>query len=403
MAGGMVDTAQRSSLDHALLARLDDRDTRAVRRRLRPLDGGIGPRVVIDGRSVIQLCSNDYLGLATHPAVTRAAADAALEYGAGAGSARLIVGTSAPHTALEHDVARLKQTEAALVLSSGYHANTGVLPILAGAEDVIYSDELNHASLIDGCRLSRATVRVYRHADPDHLELLLREGGGFRRRLIVTETVFGMDGDLAPLADLTGLAERHDAGIVVDEAHATGVFGSNGGGLVSELGLAEAVDVQIGTLSKALGSLGGYVAGSAALIDWVINAARTFIYTTALPPAAVEAARAAIAVLEAEPERRERVWSHAAWLRGRLTAIGFRLGPSRSPILPVLVGDADRAVRLGEALLERGVLVPAIRPPTVPDGTARLRVTPMATHTEDDLAEAIEAFAAAGRGTGHLR
>ena len=399
----MVDTAQRSSLDRMLQAGLDARERRAIRRRLRPLDGGIGPRVVIDGRSVIQLCSNDYLGLAAHPAVTRAAAEAALQYGAGAGSARLIVGTSAPHAALERDIAELKGTEAAVVLSSGYHANTGVLPILAEAEDVIFSDELNHASLIDGCRLSRAAVRVYRHADADHLDRLLQDADGFRHRLIVTETVFGMDGDFAPLADLVAVAKRHDAWIVVDEAHATGVFGRNGGGLVYQLGLTEAVDVQIGTLSKALGSLGGYVAGSAALIDWVVNAARTFIYTTALPPAAVAAARAAIALLTAEPERRDRLWAHATWLREHLTRIGFRLGPSRSPILPVLVGDAEAAVRLGDALLAHGVLAPAIRPPTVPDGTARLRVTPMATHTADDLAGAVDAFAAAGRETGHLR
>ena len=325
----MVDTAQRSSLDHVLQSGLDDRDRRAIRRRLRPLDGGIGPRVTIDGRSVIQLCSNDYLGLAAHPAVARAAADAALEHGAGAGSARLIVGTSGEHAALERDVARLKQTEAAVVFSSGYHANAGVLPALAGPEDAIFSDELNHASLIDGCRLSRAAVRVYRHGDAGHLERLLREADGFRRRLIVTETVFGMDGDLAPLADVVAIARRHDAWTVVDEAHATGVFGRNGGGLVSQLGLTDAVDVQIGTLSKALGSLGGYVAGSAALVDWVINAARTFIYTTALLPAAVAAARAAIALLAAEPGRRDRVWSHATWLRARLTGIGYRLGPSR--------------------------------------------------------------------------
>ena len=398
----MVDTARGSSLDQLLQTRLEDHEKRAVRRRLRPLDGGIGPRVLVDGRSVIQLCSNDYLGMAGHPAVKRAAADAALEYGAGAGSARLIVGTSAPHAALERDLARLKQTEAALVLSSGYHANTGVLPVLAGAEDVIFSDELNHASLIDGCRLSRAAVRVYRHADAEHLDRLLHDAAGFRRRLVVTETVFGMDGDLAPLAELVVVAGRHDAWLVVDEAHATGVFGRRGGGLVSELGLTDAVDVQIGTLSKALGALGGYVAGSRTLVDWVTNAARTFIYTTALPPAAAAAARAAIAVLEAEPERRDRLRSHTAWLRGRLAALGYELGPSRSPILPVLVGDAEAALRLSDALLARGVLVPAIRPPTVPEGTARLRVAPMATHRMDDLARAVDAFAAA-RETIHLR
>ena len=400
--GNMAATAQRSPLDRLLAARLEERGARAVRRRLRPLDSGSGPRVVVDGRSVIQLCSNDYLGLAAHPAVTRAAAEAALEYGAGAGSARLIAGTCAPHAALERDLARLKQTEAALVLSSGYHANTGVLPVLAGPGDVIFSDELNHASLIDGCRLSRAAVRVYRHADAEHLERLLREAHGFGRRLVVTETVFGMDGDLAPLADVVTLARRHDAAVVVDEAHATGVFGRTGAGLVSELGLTDAVDVQIGTLSKALGSLGGYVAGSAALVDWVVNAARPFIYTTALPPSAAAAARAAIAVLAAEPERRDRLRSHAERLRAHLSALGFRLGGGRSPILPVLVGGAEAAARLGDALLARGVLAPAIRPPTVPEGTARLRVTPMATHTDDDLAAAVDAFAAAGRAAGLL-
>lgn len=400
---GMVDTAQGSSLDRLLRNRLDDREARAVRRRLRTLDSGSGPRVVIEGRSVIQLCSNDYLGLAAHPAVTRAAAEAALDYGAGAGSARLVAGTSPPHTALEADLARLKGAEAALTFTSGYHANTGVLPILAGAADVIFSDALNHASLVDGCRLSRAAVRVYPHADAVALERLLRDAGGFRRRLVVTETVFGMDGDLAPLADLVSIARRHDAWLVVDEAHATGLFGPDGGGRVSELGLTGAVDVQLGTLSKALGALGGYVAGSATLIDWVINAARPFVYTTALPPAAAAAARAAIGVLAAEPGRRERVRSHAAWLRARLTDLGFRLAPGRSPILPVLVGGAEDAVRLADALLARRVLAPAIRPPTVPDGTARLRVTPMATHTAEDLAEAVDAFRAAGSETGCLR
>ena len=399
----MATTNTRTRFDQELRAKLDDRETRGIRRELRPLGSGIGARVVIGGRSVVQLCSNDYLGLATHPAVTRAAADAALAYGAGSGSARLLVGTSPPCVALERTIAALKQTEAAVVLSSGYHANTGVLPLLAGAGDVIFSDELNHASLIDGCRLSRATTHIYRHTDAGHLDRLLGEAGDFRHRIIVTETVFGMDGDLAPLADLVAVARRHDAWLVVDEAHATGVFGSNGGGLAAQLGLADAVDVQIGTMSKALGALGGFVAGTAVLIDWVINAARTFVYTTALPPAAVAAAQTAIGVMRAEPERRDRLWSHATWLRQHLTEAGFRLGPSRSPILPVIVGDAEAAVRLSDALLARGVLAPAIRWPTVPEGTARLRVTPMATHTTEDMVAALEAFVAAGRATGHIR
>jgi 8-amino-7-oxononanoate synthase len=396
----MVVLKQRSALDAELSSRLDDRDARAIRRRLRPLASGIGPRVLLDGRSVIQLCSNDYLGLAAHPAVMHAATEALRQYGAGAGAARLMVGSSPSHAELEAAVADLKRTEAAVVFSSGYHANTGVLPALAGPEDIIFSDALNHASLIDGCRLSRARVCVYRHADPDDLDRRLAEAGGACQRIVVTESVFGMDGDLAPLEDLVAVARRHDAWIVVDEAHATGVFGPTGGGLVDELGLTGKIDVQIGTLSKALGALGGFVAGSGALVDWVVNAARTFVYTTALPPAIAAAARAAIAVMIAEPERRARLWSHAALLRDRLTAAGFQLSAVRSPILSVIVGDAEAAVRLSEALLERGVLVTPIRPPTVPEGTARLRVTPMATHDADDLTEAVAAFIAAGRSTG---
>ena len=396
----MTTIAGRLSLSDTLAARLAEREARAIRRRLRPLSRTTGPYVECDGRRVLQCCSNDYLGLASHPAVTRAAAEAAATYGAGAGSARLVAGTSTLHAALEDDLARLKGTEAALVFSSGYHVNAGILPILAGDGDVILSDALNHASLIDGCRLSRAAVQVYRHTDARHLEELLRAAGRFRHRIIVTESVFAMDGDLAPLADIAAAARRHDAWLVVDEAHATGVFGPTGGGLVEQLDLTGDVEVQIGTLSKALGSLGGFVAGSRALIDWVLNAARTFVYTTALPPPVVAAARAAIAVMQAEPERRARLWSNAATLRASLEAAGFTLADSASPILPVLVGDSDAAVRLADALLDRGVLVPAIRPPTVPEGTARLRVTPMATHTDEDLATAAAAFVDAGSATG---
>ncbi len=398
----MVGTTRRSSLNEALAARLEERETRAVRRHLRPIASGIGPRVTIDGRSVLQFCSNDYLGLAAHPAVTGAAAEALAAYGTGAGAARLVVGTSSSHVTLEHAIAQLKRTEAAVVLASGYHANTGVLPALTGPEDIIFSDALNHASIIDGCRLSRARVEIYRHADAAHLESLLAASTDARRRVIVTETVFAMDGDLAPLRDLVALAARHDASLVVDEAHATGVFGPRGGGLVDALGLEDAVEVQIGTLSKAIGALGGYVAGSRALIDTVVNDARTFIYTTALPPAIAAAAHAAIGLIAREPERRARLLSHAAMLRAQLSAAGFRVSAGESPILPVIIGDAAAAIAMSDALLDRGVLVPAIRPPTVPAGTARLRVTPMATHTDADLAEAVDVFIAAGRATGQL-
>ena len=399
----MTTTAARHSLADTLARRLAEREARAIRRRIRPLAQTVGTHVELDGRWLLQCCSNDYLGLASHPAVKRAAAEAAEADGTGAGSARLVAGTSVRYTALEDDLARLKGTEAALVFSSGYHANAGVLPALAGDGDVILSDALNHASLIDGCRLSRAAIRVYQHNDVGDLEKLLSASDHFRHRVVVTESVFAMDGDVAPLAEIVAAARRHDTWVVVDEAHGTGVFGPTGAGLVEQLGLTNDVDVQIGTLSKALGSLGGFVAGSRVLVDWVLNAARTFVYTTALPPPVVAAARAAIGVMHAEPERRTRLWSNAATLRASLERAGFRLADSASPILPVLVGDAGDAVRLADALLERGVLVPAIRPPTVPEGTARLRVTPMATHTNDHLEEAAAAFVAAGQATGLLR
>ncbi len=398
----MLKTPPRSSLDEDLRARLDARESHAIRRRLRPISSRIGPRIVVDGRSILQFCSNDYLGITSHPAVTRAAEMALDRYGTGAGSARLVVGTSSPHCELEEALAQLKQTEAALALSSGYHANTGVLPVLAGSEDMIFSDALNHASIIDGCRLSHAATKIYHHNDIEHLTTLLSATGTTRRRVIVTESVFAMDGDLAPLSELASVAKQYDALLVVDEAHATGVFGSQGGGLVQELELEAHVDVQIGTLSKAIGALGGYVAGSQTLIDTLINEARTFIYTTALPPSVAASATAAIKVIIQEPERREQLWQHARFLRKALAAAGYHINPGNSPILPVMVGDAAQAVALSNALLTHGVLVSAIRPPTVPTGTARLRVTPMATHTENDLEQAVDAFIAAGRDTGYL-
>ena len=398
----MFKTPPHSSLDEDLRARLDARESHAIRRQLRPISSGIGPRIVVDGRSILQFCSNDYLGITSHPAVTRAAEMALARYGTGAGSARLVVGTSSPHCELEEALAQLKQTEAALALSSGYHANTGVLPALTGSEDMIFSDALNHASIIDGCRLSHAATKIYRHNDVEHLATLLSATGTIRRRVIVTESVFAMDGDLAPLSDLANVAKQYDALLVVDEAHATGVFGSHGGGLVQELELGAHVDVQIGTLSKAIGALGGYVAGSQTLIDTLINEARTFIYTTALPPSVAASATAAIQVITQEPERREQLWQNTRFLRKALDAAGYHINPGNSPILPVMIGDAAQTVALSNALFTHGVLVSAIRPPTVPTGTARLRVTPMATHTENDLEQAVDAFIAAGHDTDYL-
>jgi 8-amino-7-oxononanoate synthase len=267
---------------------------------------------------------------------------------------------------------------------------------------MIFSDALNHASIIDGCRLSHAATKIYRHNDVEHLATLLSATGTIRRRVIVTESVFAMDGDLAPLSDLANVAKQYDALLVVDEAHATGVFGSHGGGLVQELELGAHVDVQIGTLSKAIGALGGYVAGSQTLIDTLINEARTFIYTTALPPSVAASATAAIQVITQEPERREQLWQNTRFLRKALDAAGYHINPGNSPILPVMIGDAAQTVALSNALFTHGVLVSAIRPPTVPTGTARLRVTPMATHTENDLEQAVDAFIAAGHDTDYL-
>ena len=389
-------------LDDVLGPQLTKLDVRHLRRTLRTFSSAPGPRVSLDGRDVIQLSSNDYLGLAADPRLGRVAAAAVSRFGCGAGSSRLIGGTTDLHAALEQDLADLKMTDASLVFSSGYHANVGVVPTLVGSGDVIFSDERNHASLIDGCRLSRASTHVYRHCDVQHLDELLQSVQGAGRRLVVTETVFSMDGDVAPLQEIVETARRWEAWILVDEAHATGVFGSRGGGLVEELGLAGGVDVQIGTLGKALGSLGAFAAGSRALIDWLTNTARTFVYTTGLSPPAVAAAREAVRIVQQEPERRQRLWDNVALIRSRLTELGFRIGPARSPIIPLFVGDAEHALGLSEGLLERGVFVPAIRPPTVPLGTARLRVVPMATHSRDDVEEAMEAFAASGRASGVL-
>jgi glycine C-acetyltransferase len=356
-------------------------------RRLRRIDGPEDPEVTVDGRRAILLCSNNYLGLANDPEVVNAAREAALRYGAGSGSSRLISGTLAIHSDLEAEIAEWKGAERALVFSSGYHANLGIIQALVGRGDLLLSDELNHASLIDGCRLSRAEIRIYPHKDLDALARELRAAAA-RRVLVVTDSVFSMDGDRAPLAEICDLAERDGAAVMVDEAHATGVLGETGSGLVDELGLRERVLVQMGTLSKALGSFGAYVAGSSSLVDLLVNRARTFIFTTALPPPAVAAARAAIGIVRREPERRRRLWQNAEALHRAVASAGVEMPPLESPILPIVLGDAGRTMNVCERLLERGVFAQGIRPPTVPPGTSRLRATVMATHTPEQIERA---------------
>ncbi|MEO8602052.1 MAG: 8-amino-7-oxononanoate synthase [bacterium] len=375
----------------------DDRRRRVaqgLQRTLRPIDGAQDARVLVDGRAVLCLSSNNYLGLANHPALIEAAVAAARSHGVGAGASRLISGSMRGHHALEERLAAFKGTEACLLFTSGYHANLGVIASLVGPGDAVFSDALNHASLIDGCRLSRAHVAVYPHGDVHGLAERLAAVPA-HRRLIVTDSVFSMDGDSAPLAALCELAERHDAMLMVDEAHATGVVGARGAGLVDGLGLSRRVTVQMGTLGKALGGFGAYVAGSRGLIDFLINRARTQIFTTALPPPVVAAAAAALDLVEREPERRDAVRRNAQRLRAGLRTVGYTVaGDADSHIVPVMIGGAEETMTLSEALLAGGVLAHGIRPPTVPDGTARLRATVMATHTDADIDAAVAAFAA---------
>ncbi len=377
---------------------LAELDQAALRRVLRTVESGPSPEIVIDGRTVLGLCSNNYLGLADDPRLARAAIEATTRYGCGSGASRLISGNVAIHDELERELARWKGTEAALLFNSGYQANCGALPALAGKGDLILSDALNHASLIDGCRLSHATVRVYRHGDPDEVARLLADRERFGRVLIVTDTVFSMDGDLAPLPVLLDVARRHDALLYCDEAHASGVLGEHGRGAVELLGVSDPRVIQMGTLGKALGSFGAYVATRRDVVELLLNRARSFVFTTGLPPAVAAASLAAVRVVQGEPERRARVRALARRLREALTALGFRvIGEPDVPVVPVIVGDAAPTMALARELFERGVLASGIRPPTVPAGTSRIRATLTATMTDEHLERAVQAFAEAGR------
>lgn len=361
-------------------------------RKLRLVEGAQGPTLVLDGQEVLNFSSNNYLGLANHPALREAAKEAIDRYGCGSGASRLITGNMAMHEELERKIAALKGTEAALIFNSGYQANIGILSALIGEGDVIYSDALNHASIIDGCRLSQAKVVVYPHCDLDRLEHGLREAPANGRKLIVTETIFSMDGDEAPLAEIVDLAERYGAMVMVDEAHATGVFGPNGAGIVAKLGLGKRVSVQMGTLGKALGGFGAYVAASWTLRELLINRCRSFIFTTSLPPTVLAMAIAAIDLLSKEPQRRLALWHNCRALRDGLKRLGFSLGQSQSQILPLIIGDAEKCMAFSGRLLQKGIFAQGIRPPSVPAGTSRLRITVMATHTHEHLHRALKAF-----------
>jgi 8-amino-7-oxononanoate synthase len=382
-----------------LEARLDELRSLGLHRRTRLVSGPQGPHVLLDGKPVLLLCSNNYLGLADHPSLRQAAADAAMRWGVGAGASRLVSGTMTIHRRLEERLAAFKGRESALVFGSGYLANAGTIAALARPGDVVFSDELNHASIIDGCRLSRADVFVYEHCDMEHLEWGIVEAEG-RGALIVTDSVFSMDGDVAPLAEIVELAERFGLRTMVDEAHGTGVLGPEGRGALAELGLENQVDVIVGTLGKALGSYGAFVACDEQMARYLVNAARTFIFSTALPPPAVAAALAGLDLLEREPRRVEKLAANAAALRQELEREGFDVGGSRTQIIPLVIGEAELAMRICEAALARGVFAQAIRPPTVPVMTSRLRLAVMATHREAELRAAARTLGAAARSAG---
>jgi len=366
----------------------------------RVLEGPQEPRVVIDGREVINLSSNNYLGLANHPKLREAAKAAIDRYGAGSASVRTIAGTMSLHTELERRLAQFKRTEAALVFQSGFTANAGTVAALLGREDVIISDELNHASIIDGARLSRATIKIYPHKDVAVMKQLLEESKGARRILVITDGVFSMDGDIAPLPDIVEVAKKYNAIVMVDDAHASGVLGENGRGTVDHFGLHGQVDIQVGTLSKAIGVLGGYVAGRRVLIEYLIQRARPFLFSTSHPPAVTAACLAALDILESDPTLIQRLWDNTRYFRAGLAELGFDVSGSETPIIPVIVGEGRKAMELSDRLFEEGVFAQGIAYPTVPRGKARVRTIVTAAHTRDDLDQALAAFAKVGRELG---
>jgi 8-amino-7-oxononanoate synthase len=384
-----------------LAIELAELEAKSQRRRLKVVDEVLpGGKVRVDGQVLLNLSSNDYLGLSQDPRIIAAAQAAAAKWGAGAGASRLVVGHLALHQAVEAKLADFKGTEAAVIFPTGYMANVGTIAALAGPGDVICSDRLNHASIYDGIKLSGAALQRFPHRDLNRLEQLLQQAGGARRRLIVTDSVFSVDGDLAPLADLVALKGRYGAWLMIDEAHATGVMGTRGAGLAEALSVTAGVDIHMGTFSKALGSQGGYVAGDRRLVDYLHNRARSFIYSTALAPPVLGAIEQALEIVVQEPERRRYLLDEAESLRQGLLAAGLDLLGSETQIVPVLVGENHRTLTFAAALKEQGLMAVALRPPTVPPGKARVRFSLTAAHSQEDLAQAREIIVATARAMG---
>jgi glycine C-acetyltransferase len=383
-----------------LAEELDSLKSQGLYRRLRVLDDEQKAHTSFDHRSVVNLSSNNYLGLTTHPTLRERALDATRTLGVGSGSVRTIAGTMSIHMELERRLAEFKRTEATVVFQSGFTANAGTVSSILGKDDFIISDELNHASIIDGARLSRATIKVFAHRDAKAARAIVQELPRERRRLIISDGVFSMDGDLGALPALCDVADEFGCIMMVDDAHASGVFGTNGRGTIDHFGLHGRVDIQVGTLSKAIGALGGYVAGSRALIEFLYHRARPFLFSTSHPPAVAASCLAAIDVLESEPELIERLWDNTRFFKSGLKSVGFDTGASESPITPVIVGDAALAMKLSDVLFDNGVFAQGIGFPTVPRGKARVRTIVTATHTRDELQFALDGFAKVGRSLG---
>lgn len=382
---------------------LDTMQKQGVFRSLIELESEQGSKVMIEGRSVIQLSSNNYLGLSNHPRLKKAASAAVEQFGAGTGSVRTIAGTFTMHNKLEEKLAKFKHTETALVFQSGFTTNQGVLSAILTDEDVVISDELNHASIIDGIRLTKATRKVYKHVDMESLEQTLKETQEYRKKLIVTDGVFSMDGDIAPLPAIVELAEKYDALVMVDDAHGSGVLGANGRGTVNHFGLDGRVHIQVGTLSKAIGVLGGYVASTRTLIDYLIHKGRPFLFSTSHPPAVTMACIEAVDVLLEEPERIEKLWNNTEFLKEGLNTLGFNTGHSETPITPVIVGDEGLSHQFSDKLLQYGVFAQDIAFPTVAKGRARIRTIVTAQHTKEELQLALKAFEKAGKELGIIQ
>ena len=375
-------------------------DEQHLFREMKIVHGASTEWVEIKGKKLLNLSSNNYLGIADHPMLKSAAIQAIQRLGCSATSARLIVGNYELYDQVERDLARFKNTEAALIFNSGYTANVGIITALAGRGDIIISDKVNHASIIDGARLSGAEVLRYKHRDMVDLERCMQKAEGYRRKLIVTDTVFSMDGGFAPLPAIVELKEKYKAVLMIDEAHGSGVFGENGRGLADFYGVSDQVEIIMGTLGKAFGCSGAYVAGQKVLIDYLSNKARSFIFTTGLPPAIVASIQAAIQVVQLENWRQKEVLAKASWVREELAKAGFNLFNSESQIIPILVGRNEATLEFSRRLFDVNILAVAIRPPTVPPNTARLRLSIMATHSKEDLAWAVEQIKLIGRELG---